>query len=194
MWECMRPISSEFLHFVFWPTRPPGVGNRNTGFFSPFGLGQPLALREIPGGKQKTTNSLIETEKRETPFSSVLLPSLDLYGFLGLLGFPGFLGYSPRRLVVRTMPQKAGIPSLDPCTVGITGASSIIVYNPFFISLKIPEISPIWPQVTKIIELHCLAPDNFLGSGANPQDPWSKSPFSKFLIISHVPPHVSPTH
>ena len=43
-----------------------GGKSRNEGFLGYSGLGRPLALREIPGGKQKNTNSLIETEKRET--------------------------------------------------------------------------------------------------------------------------------
>ena len=45
---------------------PTGGKSQNTGVLGHFGLGRPLALREIPGGKQKNTNSHIETEKRET--------------------------------------------------------------------------------------------------------------------------------
>ena len=47
---------------------PTGRKSRNTGLgvLGHFGLGQLLALREIRDGKQKTTNSRIETEKRET--------------------------------------------------------------------------------------------------------------------------------
>ena len=62
-----RPIknSSKFgiiLHFTIWPTGPPRTGptggkSRNTGFLAHFGLGQSLALREIPGGKQKNAIS-----------------------------------------------------------------------------------------------------------------------------------------
>ena len=44
---------------------PTGEKLQITGGLGPFGLGQPLARREIPGRKQKNTNSLIETEKRE---------------------------------------------------------------------------------------------------------------------------------
>ena len=43
-----------------------GGKSQNTGFSGPLGLGQPLAHREIPGGKQKNENSQIETKNRQT--------------------------------------------------------------------------------------------------------------------------------
>ena len=55
-----------FILYVLANRTPTGGKSRNTRFLGHFGLGQPLALREIPGRKQKTTNSLIGTEKRET--------------------------------------------------------------------------------------------------------------------------------
>ena len=45
---------------------PHGQEIAKYGGLDHFGLGRPLALGEIPSGKQKNTNSLIETEKRET--------------------------------------------------------------------------------------------------------------------------------
>ena len=38
--------------------------SQNTGVLDTFGPGRPLALREIPGRTKKSTNSLVETEKR----------------------------------------------------------------------------------------------------------------------------------
>ena len=59
--------SATILPFMFWPTGPPRAENREMrGGWGHFGLGQPLALEEIRGGKQKTTTSHIEPEKRET--------------------------------------------------------------------------------------------------------------------------------
>ena len=43
-----------------------GGKSQNTGVLGHFGPGRPLALREILGGKHKNTNSLMETERRET--------------------------------------------------------------------------------------------------------------------------------
>ena len=63
-----RKCATLFL-FMFWPTRPPWVRNRELqapGFVGHFGPGRALALRGIRGGKQDTANSHIETEKRET--------------------------------------------------------------------------------------------------------------------------------
>ena len=58
-------VRNFFTFFVLTDRTPRGGKSRNTGVLGHFGLGRPLALREIPDGKQKTTNSLIETEKRE---------------------------------------------------------------------------------------------------------------------------------
>ena len=58
-------VRNFFTFYVLADRTPTGGKSRNTGFLGHFGLGQPLALREIPGKKQDT-NSLIETEKRET--------------------------------------------------------------------------------------------------------------------------------
>ena len=55
---------ANFDQFAFWSTGPPGREIAKYWFSGPFGLGQPLALRGIPGGKQKNENSQIETEKR----------------------------------------------------------------------------------------------------------------------------------
>ena len=55
-----------FTFYVLADRTPTGEKSRNTGFLGHFCLGQPLALREIQGGKQKNTNSHIETEVRET--------------------------------------------------------------------------------------------------------------------------------
>ena len=52
--------------YVLAHQTPTGGKSRNAGLLGPFGLGRPLALTEILGGRQKTTNSLVETEKRET--------------------------------------------------------------------------------------------------------------------------------
>ena len=55
---------------------PTGKKSQNTGVSGHFGLGRPLAPRL--GWKQKNATGHIETKKREqTPFSSVLIPSLD---------------------------------------------------------------------------------------------------------------------
>ena len=43
---------------------PTGGKSQNTGVLGTFGLGQPLALEEVPGRTKKNANSLIETEKR----------------------------------------------------------------------------------------------------------------------------------
>ena len=45
---------------------PTGGKSQNPGLLGPFGLGQPLPLKEIAGRKQKNTNILTETENRET--------------------------------------------------------------------------------------------------------------------------------
>ena len=62
-----------FLHFG--RPNPHGREIAKYGGLGTFGLGQPLALGEIPGQTQKNTHSLIETEK-------VLLcpPNLDPLG------------------------------------------------------------------------------------------------------------------
>ena len=82
------------------------------------------------------------------------------------LGFPG--SRVPR---VRLLPKgarctdngpkgarRAGIPSLDPSTVGLTGAGSIIASEPFFMSQKFPGLGPIWPKGTKISDLPFFGP------------------------------------
>ena len=55
-----------FAFHVLADRTATGGKSRNTGFLGHFDLEQPLALGEIPGGKQKNTNRLIETEKRGT--------------------------------------------------------------------------------------------------------------------------------
>ena len=59
-------VRNFFTFHVLADRTPTGGKLRNTGFLGHFGLGRPLAHKEILGGKQKNTNSLIETEKRET--------------------------------------------------------------------------------------------------------------------------------
>ena len=59
-------VGNLFALCVLAGRTPTGGKSQNTGIVGHFGLGRPLALREIPGGKQKTTNSLIGTEKRGT--------------------------------------------------------------------------------------------------------------------------------
>ena len=70
--ECGRPkiFSLKVANFFNLPvladrTRRGGK-LRGMEFLGHFGVGRLLALREIPGGKQKNANSRIETEKRET--------------------------------------------------------------------------------------------------------------------------------
>ena len=55
-----------FTFYALADRTPTGEKSRNTGLLGHFGLGRPLALGEILSGKQKNTNSHIETEKRET--------------------------------------------------------------------------------------------------------------------------------
>ena len=55
-----------FYIFRFGRPDPHGQEIAKYGGLGHFGLGRPLALKEIPGGKQKNANSHIETEKRET--------------------------------------------------------------------------------------------------------------------------------
>ena len=55
-----------FYILCFGRPDPQGREIAKYGVLGHFGLGRPLALREIPGGKQKNTNRHIETEKRET--------------------------------------------------------------------------------------------------------------------------------
>ena len=61
-----------FLAFYVLASRTPTGGKlRTAGVLGHLGLGRPLALGEILGGKQKNTNSLIETKKRgNTPPSA----------------------------------------------------------------------------------------------------------------------------
>ena len=54
---------SAHLCYILHFGQPDPHGREILGHFGP---GRPLALREIPGGKQKNTNTLIETEKKET--------------------------------------------------------------------------------------------------------------------------------
>ena len=55
-----------FTFYVLADQIPTGGKSRSTGFLGHSGPGRALARREIRGGKQKNTNSRIETEKRET--------------------------------------------------------------------------------------------------------------------------------
>ena len=57
-------LRNVFTSCVLADRTPRGGKSQNTGFLGTFGLGQPLALKEVPRRTQKTTNSLIETEKR----------------------------------------------------------------------------------------------------------------------------------
>ena len=59
-------VRNLFTFYVLTDRTPRGGKSRNTGVLGHFGLGQPLALREILGGKQKNANSHLETGKRET--------------------------------------------------------------------------------------------------------------------------------
>ena len=59
-------VRNLFTFYVLADRTPTGGKSQYAGILGHCGLGRPLALREIPGGKQKNTNSLIETEKRET--------------------------------------------------------------------------------------------------------------------------------
>ena len=59
-------VRNFFTFYVLAYQTPTGGKSRNTGFLGHFGLGRPLALEEILGEKQKNTNSLIESKKRET--------------------------------------------------------------------------------------------------------------------------------
>ena len=59
-------VRNFFTLYVLPDQTPTGGKSQNTGILGHFGLGQPLALGEIPGGKQKNESSLVETEKRET--------------------------------------------------------------------------------------------------------------------------------
>ena len=62
-------VVRDFFTFHVLAERTPAAGkSQSTGILilGHFGLGQPLTLGEILGGKQKNANSHIETEKRET--------------------------------------------------------------------------------------------------------------------------------
>ena len=50
-------LSNFFTFFVLADPTPRGVKSQNTGFLGPFGLEQPLALREILGQKRENTIS-----------------------------------------------------------------------------------------------------------------------------------------
>ena len=50
-------VRNFFTFCVLTHRTPRGEKSQNTGFLGPFGLGQPLALREIPGRKQKNAIS-----------------------------------------------------------------------------------------------------------------------------------------
>ena len=58
---CRKKFSQKLRNFftfcVVGQPDPQGRESQNTGLLGPFGPGQPLALREIPGGKQKSTTS-----------------------------------------------------------------------------------------------------------------------------------------
>ena len=58
-------VRNFFTFYVLADRTPMGEKSRNTWVLGHFGLGQPLALREIRGRK-KNANSHIETERRET--------------------------------------------------------------------------------------------------------------------------------
>ena len=59
-------VRNFFTVYALADRTPTGRKSRNTGVLGHFGLGWPLALGEVPGGKHKNPNSVIETEKRET--------------------------------------------------------------------------------------------------------------------------------
>ena len=59
-------VRNFFTVYVLADRTPTGGKSRNMGVLGRFGLGRPLALVEILGGKQKNGNSHIETEKRKT--------------------------------------------------------------------------------------------------------------------------------
>ena len=67
-------VCNFFTFYVLANRTPTGGKLRNMGLWILYiicilghvGLGRPLALKEIPGGKQKNANSLIGTENRET--------------------------------------------------------------------------------------------------------------------------------
>ena len=59
-------VRNFFTFYVLADRTPTGGKLRTTWFLGHFGLGRPLALREILGRTKKNTNSLIEAEKRET--------------------------------------------------------------------------------------------------------------------------------
>ena len=54
-----------FTFYVLADRTPKGGKSQNTGVLGHFGIRRALVLKETPGGKQKNTNSLIETEVRE---------------------------------------------------------------------------------------------------------------------------------
>ena len=62
--SCSPKVRNFFTFYVLADRM--GRKSQNTGFLCHFGLGRPLAL-EIRGGKQKNTNSHIETENGENP-------------------------------------------------------------------------------------------------------------------------------
>ena len=52
-------VVHNFLTFYLWPDGTPVRGkSQNTGILGHFGLGQPLALREIPGLARKWKNAI----------------------------------------------------------------------------------------------------------------------------------------
>ena len=64
-------IALFFIFYVLADRTPRGGKSRNTGFLGHCGLGQPLALREIPGEKRKSTISRVQLmcyqKDRNTP-------------------------------------------------------------------------------------------------------------------------------
>ena len=61
-----QKLRNFFTFCVLADQTPTGGKSQSTGFLGPFGLGQPLALIDIPGGKQNNENNHMQTEKRET--------------------------------------------------------------------------------------------------------------------------------
>ena len=65
--KSFSPKLGNFFTLCVLANQTPGGGKlRNTGSSGHFGLGRPLALKEIAGGKQKNGSSHMETEKRKT--------------------------------------------------------------------------------------------------------------------------------
>ena len=78
--KSFSPKVRNLLHFTFWPTGPPRAGNRELreGFLRPFWPRRALGTERNSGRNRKTQTATLRPEReKQTPSSSVPIPSLD---------------------------------------------------------------------------------------------------------------------